>query len=74
MILIVPRDDGVGISIGGEFHHITMNAKQLLELSHRFQKCGLEVLRREQLEAASALSDARRDSEPDDTSDFAPFH
>ena len=74
MILIIPRSDGVGVSIGGEYHHITMNARQLFEMSQRFQQAGLEMLRLEQLEAASALSDAQRDLEPDDTSDFAPFH
>ena len=74
MILIIPRSDGVGISIGGEYHHITMNARQLFEMSQRFQQAGLEMLRLEQLEAASALSDAQRDLEPVDTSDFAPFH
>lgn len=74
MILIIPRSDGVGVSIGGEYHHITMNARQLFEMSQRFQQAGLEMLRLEQLEAASALSDAQRDSEPVDTSDFAPFH
>ena len=74
MILIIPRNDGVGVSIGGEYHHITMDARQLFEMSQRFQQAGLEMLRQEQLEAASALSDAQRDLEPVDTSDFAPFH
>ena len=74
MILIIPRSDGVGVSIGGEYHHINMDARQLFEMSQRFQQAGLEMLRLEQLEAASALSDAQRDLEPVDTSDFAPFH
>ena len=40
MILIIPRNDGVGVSIGGEYHHINMDARQLFEMSQRFQQAG----------------------------------
>ena len=74
MILIIPRNDGVGVSIGGEYHHITMDARQLFEMSQRFQQAGLEMLRQEQLGASFSLSDALRGLEPADTSGSIPSH
>ena len=74
MILIIPRSDGVGVSIGGEYHHITMTAQQMFEMSQRFQQAGLEMLRQEQLEASFSLSDALRGLEPADTNVTIPSH
>ncbi len=59
--LIIPRNDGVAVSIDGNVTMIEMQSEQMLELAYRCQKAGLEMLRQEQREAASGRKAASRD-------------
>ena len=47
-ILIIPRNDGIAISIGdGEVRIAEMSAQQMLTMALRCQQVGLEMLREE---------------------------
>ena len=72
MILIVPRNDGLKISVEGKLHHKDMTPEEMMQMGIRFQQAALEMLRLEQQEAAYAQSISLRDSELDDTNDCLP--
>ena len=72
MILVIPRNDGLKISIEGELHHKDMTPEEMMHMGIRFQQAALEMLRLEQQEAAYAQSVSLRDSELDDTNDCLP--
>lgn len=59
--LIIPRNDGIAVSIDGNVTIVEMQSEQMLELAYRCQKAGLEMLRQEQQEAASGRKVASRD-------------
>jgi len=46
-ILVVPRPDGLLVSIDGVSHYRDMDATQLLWMAERFLKAGLEAQREE---------------------------
>lgn len=69
MILVVPRNDGLKISIDGTLHHKNMTPEQMMHMGIRFQQAAIEMLRMEQQEYAYAQSVSLRDSELDDTND-----
>jgi hypothetical protein len=46
-ILVVPRPDGLLVSIDGVSHYRDMDATQLLWMAERFLKAGLEASREE---------------------------
>lgn len=46
-ILLVPRNDGFAVSINGKLWIKEMNAEEMLWLSLRCQKAGLEMMRQE---------------------------
>ena len=46
-VLIIPRNDGMAISAGGKVYIVKMDAEQMLNMAHRCQKAGLEMLREE---------------------------
>lgn len=72
MILVIPRNDGLKISIEGKLYHKDMTPEQMMHMGIRFQQAAIEMLRLEQKEAASAQSVSLRDSELDDTNDCLP--
>lgn len=72
MILVIPRNDGLKVSIEGKLHHKDMTPEEMMHMGIRFQQAALEMLRQEQQEAASAQSVSLRDSELDDTNDYLP--
>ena len=72
MILVVPRNDGLKISVNGKLYHADMNAEQMLRMGMRFLEAAGEMLRSEQPEGASALPNGQPDFVPDDTSGSAP--
>ena len=48
-ILIIPRNDGIAISMGdGEVKIAEMSAQQMLTMALRCQQVGMEMLRNEQ--------------------------
>ena len=47
IILVVPRPDGLLVSIDGVSHYSDMDATQLLWMAERFLKAGLEAQREE---------------------------
>ena len=47
IVLIVPRPDGVLVSIDGVSHYKDMDSTQLLWMAERFLKAGLEAQREE---------------------------
>ena len=47
-ILVVPRPDGMVVSIEGVTHYRDMNSTQLLWMAERFLHAGLEAQREEQ--------------------------
>ena len=51
--LIIPRNDGVAVSIDGNVTIVEMQSEQMLELAYRCQLAGLEMLRQERKAAAS---------------------
>ena len=59
--LIIPRNDGIAVSIDGNVTIVEMQSEQMLELAYRCQKAGLEMLRQEQREAASGRKASSRD-------------
>ena len=59
--LIIPRNDGVAVSIDGNVTIIEMQSVQMLELAYRCQLAGLEMLRQEEREAASGRKAASHD-------------
>ena len=59
--LIIPRNDGIAVSIDGNVTIVEMQSEQMLELAYRCQKAGLEMLRQEQREAASGHKASSRD-------------
>ena len=59
--LIIPRNDGIAVSIDGNVTIVEMQSEQMLELAYRCQKAGLEMLRQEQREAASGHKVSLRD-------------
>ena len=46
--LIIPRNDGVAVSIDGTIHLKQMNATQMLDLALRCLNAGLEIKREEE--------------------------
>ena len=46
--LIIPRNDGVAVSIDGTIHLKQMNATQMLDLALRCLNAGLEMKREEE--------------------------
>ena len=48
LILVVPRPDGVVVSIEGVTHFRDMNSTQLFWMAERFLNAGLEAQREEQ--------------------------
>jgi len=46
-VLVVPRPDGLLVSIDGVSHYRDMNSTQLLWMAERFLKAGLEAQREE---------------------------
>ncbi len=72
MILVVPRNDGLKISVNGKLYHADMNAEQMLRMGMRFLEAAGEMLRSERPEGASSPPDGLPDFAPDDTSATAP--
>lgn len=72
MILVIPRNDGLKISIDGKLHHKDMTPEQMIHLGIRFQKAAIEMLTQERREAASSQLASLLDSEPDDSNDCPP--
>jgi len=72
MILIIPRNDGVKISIEGKLHHKDMTPEQMMQMGIRFQQAAIEMLRLKQREGGSDQSACQPDSEPADTNDCLP--
>jgi hypothetical protein len=64
MILVIPRNDGLKISIEGKLHHKDMTPEQMMQMGIRFQQAALEMLRQEQREDASVQSVSLPYSEP----------
>ena len=50
MILIIPRNDGLQISIHGEIHYKHMTPEQMMHMGIRFHQAAIEMLRIEQQE------------------------
>jgi len=46
-VLIIPRNDGIAISMNGQVTLAQMSAQQMLDMALRCQKAGLEMLRNE---------------------------
>ena len=72
MILVVPRNDGLKISVNGKLYHADMNAEQMLRMGMRFLEAAGEMLKSERPEDASVPPDGLPDFAPDDTSGSAP--
>ena len=51
-VLIIPRNDGIAISMDElkEVVVVKMDAEQMLNMAHRCQQAGLEMLRKEKAE------------------------
>jgi hypothetical protein len=67
MILVIPRNDGLKISVEGKLHHKDMTPEEMMQMGIRFQQAALEMIRLEQLEAASDQPDAAHGLAPVDT-------
>jgi len=67
MILVIPRNDGLKINVEGKLHHKDMTPEEMMQMGIRFQQAALEMIRLEQLEAASDQLDAAHGSAPVDT-------
>jgi hypothetical protein len=67
MILVIPRNDGLKISVEGKLHHKDMTPEEMMQMGIRFQQAALEMIRLEQLEAAFDQPDAEHGSAPVDT-------
>jgi hypothetical protein len=67
MILVIPRNDGLKISVEGKLHHKDMTPEEMMQMGIRFQQAALEMIRLEQLEVASDQPDAAHGSAPVDT-------
>jgi hypothetical protein len=67
MILVIPRNDGLKISVEGKLHHKDMTPEEMMQMGIRFQQAALEMIRLEQLEVASDQQDAAHGSAPVDT-------
>jgi len=67
MILVIPRNDGLKISVEGKLHHKDMTPEEMMQMGIRFQQAALEMIRLEQLEAASDQQDVAHGSAPVDT-------
>ena len=59
--LIIPRNDGIAISLDGKVTIVEMQSEQMLEMAHRCQQVGLEMLRQERREASSDYKASQRD-------------
>ncbi len=62
-ILVVPRPDGLLVSIDGVSHYRDMDATQLLWMAERFLKAGLEAKREEEAGQQSSLGNQQRHEE-----------
>jgi len=69
MILVIPRNDGLKISVEGKLHHKDMTPEEMMQMGIRFQQAALEMIRLEQLEVAFDQPDAEHGSAPVDTND-----
>ena len=47
-ILVIPREDGVAVSINGKLWVKTMKSEEMMWLAHKCQRAGLEMIRQEQ--------------------------
>jgi hypothetical protein len=54
-VLIIPRNDGIAISLGGTVYIVEMKAEQMFGIALRCQKAGLEMLRKEQQEIGDTM-------------------
>lgn len=60
IVLIVPRPDGVLVSIDGVSHFKDMSSVQLLWMAERFLHAGLEKANEEKAEVAKAMESVKR--------------
>jgi hypothetical protein len=61
MILVIPRNDGLKISVEGNLHHKDMTPEEMINMGIRFQQVALEMIRLEQLKDASDQQDVVSD-------------
>lgn len=59
--LIIPRNDGIALSLDGNLTIVEMDAEQMLEMAHRCQQVGLEMLRLERRVVSSGHKAASHD-------------
>ena len=67
VILVIPRDDGLKVSVSGKVYDVPMTPSQMQAMAIRFQEAAMNMLIQERREAASSLSNAPHDLEPADT-------
>jgi len=67
-MIIVPRNDGIIVSVDGKLHTLPQTPIQMMHMAARFQQAAIEMLTQEQREDASDQSNAVRDSAPAETS------
>ena len=72
VVLVIPRDDGLKVSISGKVYDVPMTPSQMQAMAIRFQEAAMNMLIQERRGAASSQSIALRDSELDDTNDCLP--
>ncbi len=71
-MIIVPRNDGIIVSVDGKLHTLPQTPIQMMHMAARFQQAAIEMLTQEQREGASAQSIVPPYSSLDDTSGSAP--
>ena len=71
-MIIVPRNDGIIVSVDGKLHTLPQTPIQMMHMAARFQQAAIEMLTQEQREDASGQSNAVRDSAPAETSAKPP--
>ena len=74
VILVIPRDDGLKVSVSGKVYDVPMTPAQMQAMAIRFQEAAMNMLIQERREAASSLSNAPHDLGPADTSGSIPSH
>lgn len=74
VILVIPRDDGLKVSVSGKVYDVPMTPSQMQAMAIRFQEAAMNMLIQERRGVASSLSDALHGSAPDDTNDSIPSH
>ena len=74
VVLVIPRDDGLKVSVSGKVYDVPMTPAQMQAMAIRFQEAAMNMLIQERRAAASSLSNAPHDLEPADTNVTIPSH